>query len=167
MQSVFGSTDSFGRSVFPCSGARSARWQKWRGIDSYPARNKNRRGQHNFRAGMDDAENRKIAVPPSAHANGSSGSNAPDERIPLVPLGCLGPIVYLLLLMLDFFASLPSLGPPNNWAARFMDRLSVILLFPFSILFSTTYLPLLYHLLGCAFWAGMVCLIFFLFRRNR
>lgn len=91
----------------------------------------------------------------------------PEKRIPLVPLGCLAPIVYLLLLMLDLFASLPSIGPTNDLVARCMDWLSVVLLFPFSILFATTNLPLLCHLLGCAFWTSMFVLVLFLFKRRR
>ena len=107
-----------------------------------------------------DASQKRMTRAPSA-------ADIPNDGLSLVPLGCLAPIVYLLLLLLDFFASLPSIGPTSDLVARCMNCLSGILLFPFSIIFASTDIPILYHLLSCAFWTSMFVLSYFLLKRNR
>ena len=110
---------------------------------------------------MNDEE--KIESVPSPEEAGNAPVDSLPSDEPLVPLGCLVSIVFVLLLGLDVLLSIPGLpgAPgPSVLLLRIASFVSALLVFPFSLLFpDNTPLPVLIHWLGCAFWTAVVCIL--------
>ena len=110
---------------------------------------------------MNDEE--KIESVPSPEETGNDPVDSPPGDEPLVPLGCLVPIVFVLLLGLDVLLSIPGLpgAPgPSDRLLTIASFVSALLVFPFSLLFpDNTPFPVVIHWLGCAFWTAIVCLL--------
>lgn len=112
---------------------------------------------------MNDEENFKaVPLPEEKEAGNAPEDSLPSDE-PLVPLGCLVPIVFVLLLGLDVLLSIPGLpgAPgPSVLLLRIASFVSALLVFPFSLLFpDNTPFPVLIHWLGCAFWTAVVCIL--------
>ena len=110
---------------------------------------------------MNDEENRESV--PLPEEPGKDPVDSPPGDEPLVPLGCLVPIVFVLLLGLDVLLSIPGLpgaSGPSVLFLRIASFVSALLVFPFSLLFpDNTPFPVVIHWLGCAFWTAIVCLL--------
>ena len=100
------------------------------------------------------------ALPATAKTNEKVSGN-PDDQIPLIPFGCLAPMLFCLFLIIDFIASLA----PFSWhssatfSIRLFEALSSVLTFPFNSNCHNENLRLLIHLYGCALWSIIVCLL--------
>ena len=110
---------------------------------------------------MNDEEN--LESVPLPEEPGKDPVDSPPGDEPLIPLGCLVPIVFVLLLGLDVLLSIPGLpgaSGPSVLFLRIASFVLALLVFPFSLLFpDNTPFPVLIHWLGCAFWTAVVCIL--------
>jgi hypothetical protein len=112
---------------------------------------------------MHDEENLESVPLPEEKEAGKAPMDYSRVDGSLVPLGCLVPIVFVLLLGLDVLLSisgLPGASGPSVLFLRIASFVSALLVFPFSLLFpDNTPFPVVIHWLGCAFWTAVVCLL--------